>query len=229
MRSKRKLILGEYDTALRGLWTMNSCKITKAQQIQNYIDVPGRYAPLDASTALTDGEPYYGSAHLSAGFESSEGDLAARQSRIDAMLNYLDGRNVQIIHPDHPNHYLIGRVQVIPEYNDLVHCAVTVEAVCEPWLYAAEPTVRPVELTDEAQDVQLVNAGRMAVAPLITVDGDVHIECDTGSWDLSAGEYTLPGMLLTPGTRFGVSGGLTVSCSGVGTVTFTYREAVLAG
>lgn len=227
--TKRKLILGEYDTALHGLWTMNSCKITKAQQIQNYIDVPGRYAPLDASTALTDGEPYYGSAHLLAGFESSEGDLAARQSRIDAMRNYLDGRNLQIIHPDHPDQYLIGRVQVEQEYNDLVHCAVTVEAVCEPWFYASELTVQEVDMSEGAQDIQLINAGRMAVAPLITVDGDVHIECDTGSWDLATGEYVLPDMLLTPGTRFGVSGGLTVSCSGVGTVTFTYREAVLAG
>ena len=227
MRSKRKLILGEYDTALHGLWTMNSCKITKAQQIQNYIDVPGRYAPLDASTALTDGQPYYGSAHLLAGFESSEGDLAARQSRIDAMRNYLDGRNLQIIHPDHPDQYLIGRVQVEQEYNDLVHCAVTVSAVCEPWFYAAEPTVQTVELTDESQDIQLINSGRMAVVPTVVVAGDVHLECGASAWDLTTGEYVLPDMLLSPGRNYGVAGGLWVSCSGEGAVTFSYREAVL--
>ena len=225
----RKLILGEYDTALHGFWTMNSCKITKAQQIQSFIDIPGRYAPLDASTALTDGQPYYGSAHLLAGFESSEGDLAARQNRIDAMRNYLDGRNVQIIHPDHPDQYLVGRVQVDQEFNDLVHCAVTVSAVCEPWFYAAEPTVHTVALTDEPQYARLTSAGRMAVTPTVHVDGDVRLVCGDNSWELTSGEYAIPDLSLFPSDSFGQLGGLTVTCSGVGSVTFSYREAVLAG
>lgn len=228
MRSKRKLILGGYDTASDGLWTMSACKLTKALQVQSFIDVPGRYAPLDASTALTDGEPYYGSAQLYAYFESSEGDLAARQARIDAMVNFLDGRSVQIVHPDHPNHFLIGRVQVTPDYNDLVHCAVTVNAVCEPWLYAAEQTVITLDATEEAQTAQLTNAGRMAIVPTVTVDGDVQLIFGTSSWKLSSGEQALPDLLLPPGTLYGQPGVHDISYSGTGTITFTYREAVLA-
>ena len=145
------------------------------------------------------------------------------------MRNYLDGRNLQIIHPDHPDQYLIGRVQVEQEYNDLVHCAVTVSAVCEPWFYAAEPTVQTVELTDESQDVRLTTAGRMAVTPTIHVDGDVHLVSGANSWDLTSGEYAIPDLSLVPSDIFGQPGVLTVTCSGVGAVTFTYREAVLAG
>ena len=54
---KRQLILNNYKTAEDGLWTLAACKITKANQMQNFMDVPGRYAPLDLSTALTDGQP----------------------------------------------------------------------------------------------------------------------------------------------------------------------------
>ncbi len=229
MRSKRKLILGEYDTALHGLWTMNSCKITKAQQIQNYIDAPGRYAPLDASTTLTDGEPYYGNASLAASFESSEDDLTARQGRIDDMVNFLDGHTVQIIHPDHPGFFLIGRVQVVQDFNNLAHCGVSVNAVCEPWFYAADQTVVPLVATDEEQTAQLLNAGRMAVVPTVTVEGNIHLAYGASSWDLSSGDYALPDILLTPGQNFKQPGVHEITYSGAGTVTFTYREAVLAG
>lgn len=228
MITKRKLILSGYDTAIDGLWTMSACKLTKALQLQTFIDVPARYAPLDASTALTDGEPYYGSASLYAYFESSEGDLAARQTRIDAMVNFLDGRSVQIVHPDHPNHYLIGRIQVTPDFNDLAHCAVEVNAVCDPWFYATDPTVVQLAAAEEAQTAQLVNAGRMAVVPTILVDGDVHLVYGTSSWELSSGEYALPDLLLTPGTAYNQAAVHEISYSGTGTITFTYREAVLA-
>ena len=229
MRSKRKLILCGYDTAQDGLWTMTACKLTKAPQVQSFIDVPGRYAPLDASTALTDGQPYYGSAQLFASFESSEGDLAARQARIDAMVNFLDGRSVEIIHPDHPGYYLIGRVQVTQEYNDLAHCSVTVNAVCDPWLYAAYQTEISLAAAAESKTAQLINAGRMAIVPTVTVDGDVHLTYGNTSWDLASGEYALPELLLTPGTLYNQPAVHEVSYYGAGTITFTYREAVVAG
>ena len=228
MRSKRKLILDGYDTAADGKWTMTACKLTKAQQVQSFIDVPGRYAPLDASTALTDGEPYYGSAGLDASFECSEGDLAARQRRIDDMVNFLDGRSVKIVHPDHPDRFLIGRVQVIPSFNNLAHCGVSVNAVCEPWLYSAELTVVSVVAADEPQVAQLHNAGRMAVVPIITVDGNVSLISGANSWNLSSGVYALPEIYVTPGTAYKQPGIHEVTYSGAGTITFSYREAVLA-
>lgn len=137
---KRRLILGDYDTAEDGLFTLSACKITKGSQVQSFVSVPGRYAPIDTSTLLTDGQPYYGSAALDATLESSEGTRDERLARVSGMVNALDGRSLRIIHPDHPERYLVGRVQVRPEYNDPAHCAVRVSAVCEPWLYNAQET-----------------------------------------------------------------------------------------
>lgn len=137
---KRRLIIGDYDTAEDGLFTLSACKITKGSQVQSFVSVPGRYAPIDTSTLLTDGQPYYGSAALDATLESSEGTRDERLARVSGMVNALDGRSMRIIHPDHPERYLVGRVQVRPEYNDPAHCAVRVSAVCEPWLYNAQET-----------------------------------------------------------------------------------------
>lgn len=141
MTTKRQLTIGGYKTAEDGLWTLASCYITKASQVQTFVSVPGRFSPLDLSTASTDGEPYYDNAYLEAVLESSEGTRGERQERITQLINRLDGYSVQIIHPDHPGRYLVGRVQITKEYNNLVHGAVRVSAICEPWLYNTEATV----------------------------------------------------------------------------------------
>lgn len=151
--AKRKLIIGSYDTEVNE-WTLAGYKLTKGQQAQMFVTVPGRHAPLDFSTYLTDGEPYYGSANLAVTLESSEGTRAQRLARVDAMVNALDGRSLRIIPPDHPERYLLGRVQVQPDYNDLAHCAVNLSAVCDPWLYNAEET------TIEAEPTAVVAVGK---------------------------------------------------------------------
>jgi hypothetical protein len=225
---KRRLIIGDYDTAVDGLWTLASCKLTKANQMQTFVSVPGRAAPLDLSTYLTDGQPYYDNASLEAVLESSEGDRLARKLRIDRMVNYLDGQTVNIYPPDDPDHYLVGRVQVYPEYNDLAHCAVRVSAVCHPWLYAADETVVSLTATETEQTAHLFNYGRLAVVPTVAVTGEVRIVYSGSSWALSKGEYTLPELYLTPGQGLGRPGVHSIKYSGSGNLTITYREAVLA-
>lgn len=221
MRAKRQLILNDYHTAEDGLWTMSSCKLTKAAQVQTIVAVPGRYAPLDLSTSLTDGQPYYGNATLEAVLESSEGTREERQERIMQMVNLLDGHSVNIILPDHPARYLVGRVQVSPDYNDLAHCSVKVSAICEPWLYNDAETVRSVALTEAEKSVTLTNSGRLLVVPVVKATGETTLTDGTTAQTVSAGVYQLPWLSLSTGTR-------TIRCSGSGTVTFSYREAVLA-
>lgn len=220
--AKRQLILNGYKTAEDGLWTLSSLKITKANQVQTYVSVPGRHAPLDLSTTLTDGQPYYTSAALSAVLESSEGTRDERQARIEHIVNLLDGYTVRIVHPDHPDRYMMGRLQVIPDYNDLVHCSVKLTGVLEPWLYNAAQTVVAATATSTAQTVTLTNTGRLAVVPTVAVTGEVTLVYGSFTQTLSAGSYLLPDLYLTPGAH-------QVTYSGSGTVTFAYREAVLAG
>lgn len=231
MITKRRIIIGGYDTAEHG-WTLSACKLTKGQQVQNFVSVPGRYAPLDFSTYLTDGQPYYGNAKLEVTLENSIGTRNQRLTRIELMANALDGRSWQIIHPDHPGRYLFGRVQIsAPDVNDNAHCVVKLSAVCEPWLYNAEETViratLPANTTNEIS-VELVNSGRLAVTPTLHVTGTVTVKQGESRQTMSAGTWVVPWIHLVPAEGFNETATFPLQVSGSGTVEFVYREAVLA-
>ena len=220
---KRALILGDYHTAQQGLWTLSALQLTDPVYQSYFMEVKGRDGPLDFSTVLTDGEPKYGSRTLAATLESSEGNRLERRARISRMVNELDGRRMNIQHPDYPEHYLVGRVQVKEEYNDLAHAAVSVSAICDPWLYAIAERVYTLTAATDAQTVVLTNNGRRTLVPRVVVTGDgasFLIECGTYSVALGPGTYDLPDLLLT-------TGNLRITYSGSGTAKITYREAVL--
>lgn len=222
---KRKIIIGTYDTALEGLWTLTSWKLGKAEANEQYIEVPGHNGQLDVSTVLTDGEPYYNNRPFEATLESSEGSRLERKERIDNMINMLDGWRLNIILPDDPHHYIHGRVRVEELYNDPAHCSVYVSATCEPWRYNASETVVGLIATETEQTASLINRGRRSVVPnIIVTDGDVILKFNTNAgehtWALSPGEYTLADLYLKNGSA-------PLKYSGTGKITLTYREAVL--
>lgn len=220
---KRKIIFGTYDTAADGLLTLTGWEFSPAVAQTNYVDVPGRNGSLDLSFALTEGVPVYGSRTLTARFETSEGTRLERQARFDTMVNWLDGWSMYIQLPDDDAHYITGRVHVAVEYNDVAHGAVTVTAVCEPWRYFH--TERTVTLTasETAQTATLTNVGRAQLAPKLIVAGDsadVALSYGEYDWNLGAGVYILPDLILVQGDNV-------LTYSGTGTVAITYREAVL--
>ena len=220
--AKRKIVFGTYDTDLHGLWTLTGWEFSPAEQVTNFVEVPGRKkGPLDLSTALTDGEPVYGSRTLTVTLESSEGTRLEREARINTMANWLDGWRLDITLPDDDAHYITGRIHIAKEYNDPAHCAVTVTAICEPWRYNSAETVATFTATEETQTGTLENSGRLSVVPLLVVSGgDVLLTYGEYSWALGEGSYALPDLRLQQGT-------LSFTYSGTATITFTYREAVL--
>ena len=223
--AKRKMIFGSYDTDINGLWTLTEWELEPAQPVINMVDVPGRVSgPLDMSTVLTDGEPRFGSRTLVATFESSEGDRLARKARVDTMVNWLTGWRMNIVLPDDPSRYLVGRITVEPLYNDLAHASVQVTAVCEPWLYNSAETVVELTAATDEQTETLANPGRKTVVPLLEITGEgasVLIKFGAYSWALGPGTYQLPDLVLPQGDHL-------LTYSGTGSVKLTYREAVLA-
>lgn len=223
---KRTFILGDYDTAADGLWTLTAWEFPEPAVEENLVNVPGRVqGPLDLSTTLTDGIPTYGARPLSITLESSEGDRAAREARISAMVNKLHGQRVgNIVLPDKPLHYAVGRLKVQTLYSDLAHASVQVTGTCEPWLYSKDETVVTLQATSTAKTAQLINNGAMPVVPLVRVTAaagaTVSLVYGSFSWALAAGDYKLPDLLLTPGDH-------TISYSGSGSASITYREAVV--
>lgn len=221
MRTPREVIFGTYYSHANGRWTLTSLELGDAVYKQNFIEVPGRAAPLDLSTALTDGEPTYNSRTLKATFENSEGSRLNREALISQMVNALDGYRVDIVLPDDPEHYLSGRLQVTRLYNDEAHASVRVSAVCDPWRYAKTETVVTLQATAAEQTVALSNRGRLGVVPLLVItEGDLLLTFGTASWALGPGSYALPDIYLTYGEH-------PVTFSGTAAFTFTYREAIL--
>lgn len=216
---KRKILFGTYDTALEGAWTISRLELTAPDFQSNLVDVPGRDGPLDLSTALT-GAPRYYSRTLTAVLENSDGDRQSREAEIRKIVNRLDGYRLGIVLPDDPDHYLQGRIHVVKNYNDLAHASVTVTAVCDPWLYNENETVYTRNATSTAQKLTLVNSGRRTVAPVVKTTGTVNLSFGSESHTLSQGTYLLPDLVLDPGE-------IELTYSGTGTITITYREAVL--
>lgn len=222
---KRKLIIGTYDTALEGLWTLSGWSLGRAVAQENYAEIPGHSGALDLSTALTDGEPSYGSREFTAVLESSEGTRLEREQRINAMVNKLDGWRLNIILPDDPMHYITGRIRVEKLYNDMVHASVQITATCDPWRYNIAETVVWLSATSTEQTATLLNNGRRPVVPLIKVTGgSVTLKFNDGTgtqtWVVDPGESTLGDIYLK-------SGSMPLAYSGAGQIQLTYREAVL--
>ena len=228
---RRKLIIGSYDTALRGPWTLADWSFPEPEPQTNLVEIPGRDGPLDLSTALTDGEPVYsGSRELTAVLECSEGTYNDRVKLIREMVGELNGRRLQIFLPDDPIHYAEGRVTVKTEYNDLAHCAVTVTAICDPWRYKKTETV--ITLHPEARNAKtavLPNAGRRVVVPTVELIGDnnpwvdLSVDFRVAHWGLyyqQGPAFILPDLKLKQGNT-------KLRYYGEGTVKITYREAVL--
>lgn len=226
---KRKLLLGSYDTAEQ-LWTLAAWSFSDPVQVRNWVNVPGRRkGPIDVSTVLTDGDPVYESRTLTATLECSEGTRQEREARIEQMVNWLDGWWADIILPDdiESRRYIRGTVSVKKVYNDLAHAQVQVTAICEPWKYAAAETSATFAAGTAEKTATLANSGRLTMVPLLAIadaaDGtaaSVLLKYGANSWALGAGTYALPDLVLKPG-------GASVTYSGTGTLTFTYREAVL--
>lgn len=219
---KRALILGSYNTAHHD-WTLAALSLTDPEQQTHYVEVIGRDGPLDFSTFLTDGEPKYGSRTLAATLETSEGNRDVRKHRIADLINDLDGRKVDIRHPDYPAYFLTGRLKITVLYNDLAHAAVELSAVCDPWLYFINAQTVTLNAITAAQTVTLTNRGRRTLVPEISVTGtdpSFTVAVDGIEVTLGAGDWLLPDMQLPTGQT-------EIEYSGTGTAVITYREAVL--
>lgn len=217
---KRRAIFGTYDTADYG-WTLTGYSLSAPEQKTNYVEKAGGDGSWDLSTSLTDGIPRYKNRELTVTLECSKGNRDYREGLISEMVNQLDGLEWQIVLPDHPDHFITGRLHVKQEYSDPAHCAITVTGVCRPWLESNMERVITREATGAEQELVLINGGRRVLEPQITVSGgSVRLRYGTASVQVSAGTYTWPALVLTPGIH-------KVYISGTGTLSVKYREAVL--
>lgn len=220
---KRSVTFGNYNTADYG-WTLTYWKLSDPEQKTYYVEKPGGDGSLDLSTVITDGVPSYKDRTITAKLECSNGTRDEREELIGHLVNLLDGMEVKIIPPDHPNHYLVGRLHVAEDHNNLAYAAVTVTGTVRPWLYRrAETVVELVHSLAYPSIHTLRNSGRLTVVPTITVADDaedVGLAFGNTYTYFGPGVYKWPELILTPGNH-------ELRFAGKGHVTITYREAVL--
>lgn len=165
---RRALIIDGYHTALDGHMTLSAFVVETPKHQEITQKVPGMDGVLDFSDAVS-GRPTYSTRKLTASLESSYGRHIDRQQIFDDFVNRVTGRRCRIITPDHPDRYLIGRVQADFKFNRPTYGQIDIEAVCEPWYYASAPCVASVPILGRPADL-LTTAGITYIADSSTCD-----------------------------------------------------------
>jgi hypothetical protein len=199
--------------------TLTAKDVTPPELKTNYIALDGANGTLDLSEALT-GEMAYNDRTVTASFWTSEGTFQERVVLCRDIIAALHGKKIQIIEPDDPEHYFLGRVRVKSQTFDQVHAELVIEAVCDPWRYAVEETERTVKVDGEQVGVVLRNDGVRTICPDLLVTGEVELAFNGTTVTLGAGAYKLTDLKLKQGLNV-------VHLDGSGSVTFIYREAGL--
>lgn len=216
---KRFILFGKYNTAYDWGLLLTAKAVTDPAPKTNYQKLDGVSGSLDLSEALT-GEVTYDDRTLAASFSLSEGTKQERDAMLRKIVAALHGRKVNIIEPDDPEHYMVGRVSIKGFTNNPAYATLDIEATCEPWRYAVNESERRVVVRNNSTDVVICNTGTKTVCPVITVTGTVSITDNGVTTELSEGSYKITDIRLKTGANV-------IGVAGRGTVTFTYREAML--
>lgn len=216
---KRFFILDKFNSWYDWRCTLTAKSMPEPVPKENYIAVDGMDGDLDATEALT-GEVRYNSRTVSASFMCSEGTYRERETLLRNIAAALHGRKIQIIEPDDPEHYLLGRAKVKEDEKHAEYVKFTIEATCDPWRYAVNESHRSVVLSGGDMSLVIRNAGRKTLCPEIVVTGDVELTYEGATVELTTGAYKVAEIKLRQGSTV-------IGLSGSGTVDFVYREATL--
>lgn len=215
---ERFFTLDKYNTWYDWGLIVTAKSVTPPEPNTNYVTLDGANGTLDLSEALA-GHVTYKDRTVTATFWTDNGTRTDRERLVNKIISTLHGRKIKIVEPDDLDHYFYGRVSVTPEVNNLAYAEFTIKATCEPWRYAMTDSVRSVTV-DGASDVVINNNGVKTLSPIVTVDGDISLTYNGIKTALTSGTFKITDFKLDPGVNV-------VTVSGNGSVSFTYKEALL--
>lgn len=218
---ERFIVFEKYNSWYDWDSVLTAKELTPPEVKTHYVELDGMSGSLDLSEALT-GEVHYTDRVLTSSFWTDTGKREDREKLRQRITLALHGKKVPIIEPDDPDHYFLGRVSLKAFENILPYATYTLEAICDPWRYAIEETVRRVPVSSgNAADVVINNRGAKTLVPDLVVEGKVKLNYgDIDSVTLLQGSYKVTNLRLRPGVNI-------IGVSGYGSITFTYREAEL--
>lgn len=228
---ERYFILDNYNTYYDWNLIVTAKDITPPEPKTYLVELDGMNGSLDLSESLT-GEITYKDRTIEASFWTDYGKYSDRDKLLKEIVTKLHGKKVKIIEPDDPYHYYLGRIKIKSSANSLAYLTFTIEATCEPWRYAIEDTVRQVISATTPIDVVINYDGVKAIIPEILVENlkvidgydrpesEVTILTNGIETKLTEGRWKSTGIILRQGIN-------TLTVSGYGFVTFSYKEADL--
>lgn len=180
------------------------------------VDVEGADGELDYTEAF--GDVKYQNRQLTFRFSKAsivpDGFLAL----FSVVQNALHGKKLQVILDDDPANYYFGRVTINEWKSNKRMGEIVIEVDAEPYKLKVSETVITQAVTDYA-DITLTNS-RKPVVPTITTNAAMTIAFGGYTAAVQAGTFRLPELQLREGQN-------TVTVTGTGNITFSYREGSL--
>lgn len=215
----REVIFGEYRTSSDWGLILNDKTINPPAPKIVKVPIDGRDGEINLSRALT-GEIKYNNREASFTFLLTEGTQQDREDLITEIISVVHGNELKIVLPDKPDYYLLGDCIVSETSNTRAYGSITIVADCSPYMYSVTEKIRSMTVPGDEGEIVLVNNGKKTVVPTVEIEGSITLAFGTSRISLSSGTYQLPLLQLK-------SGNTIVNVTGAGSVTFTYREAVL--
>ena len=217
---ERYFKIDKYNTFYDWDLILTAKSVTPPEPKTYYVELDGADGTLDLSEALTGGVVYKDRT-VSATFWTDHGTRAERTLLLRRIRQELHGKKVKIVEPDDSEHYFIGRVIIKEETNNMAYATISIECPCEPWRYSLTDSVRNIAVSSsQVTNLVITNNGVKTLTPEITVTGSVNITYNGSTVSLVAGTYKISDLRLYRGVNI-------VGVSGEGSVTFTYKEAII--
>ena len=200
-------------------WLRETVNFPTPQSQSNTITVPGRNSPIRFTEAL--GRVAYQPRSFDMTF-SMLGDRADYDRLVSAAVNQFAGKLCRVTLTEDPTLYALGTIEAEPAYDPLTGKGTLVLSCTDgdAFLYYVEETVEEIS----GSGTITLNNDFMPVVPVITTTAETtlrwSVDGETFHKTLSAGTWEIPELEL----RYGVN---TVSVTGEGTTTFTYRQGRL--
>ena len=200
-------------------WLRETVSFPTPQSQSNTITVPGRNSPIRFTEAL--GRVAYQPRSFDMTF-SMLGDRADYDRLVSAAVNQFAGKLCRVTLTEDPTLYALGTPEAAPSYDPLTGKGSLVLSCTDgdAFLYYVEETFESIT----GSGTVILHNDYMPVVPVITTTAETTlrwaIDGESFHKTVSAGTWEIPELELRHGDN-------TVSVTGEGTTTFTYRQGRL--
>lgn len=213
-----KVQFGDYNSYDDFGLTLTGLTIGVPSVKTNYVNIPARDGQIDLSNVLTN-QPVYDMRTIAYVFTwKSSADTFEDEAR--AIVTALHGKNMQVVH-NNDVYYYDGKVTVSsPSLTDIEKASINVSLYCQPFALKRTETTQTISLTSSAREITVTNNGGMSVIPTFTATASAVVAFGSTSVSMDAGTHRYANIILP-------SGDSTLTVSGSGSLTITYREGTL--